>query len=68
MHIVFYFYKNKHGKNKPENNKAGYLQGMLEGNEVERVWKGVAYKLFLENKNTFLFIFAFWKHVYVLHI
>ena len=31
MHIVFYFYKKKHGKNKPENNKAGYLQGMLEG-------------------------------------
>lgn len=31
MHIVVYFYKKKHGKNKQENNKAGYLQGMLEG-------------------------------------
>ena len=31
MHIVVYFYKKKHEENKSENNKAGYLQGMLEG-------------------------------------
>lgn len=27
-----------------------------------------AQELFLENKNIFLYIFAFWKDVYVLHI
>ena len=48
--------------------KLATCKGCWKGNEVERIWEGFAHKLFLENKNTFLFIFAFWKHVYVLHI